>query len=46
MCDLAIYLTIVLSSFYGIIMDSKINAPGDGNNVVDRINATDKFYVK
>ena len=37
---------IVLSSSYGIIMDISINAPGHGKNVVDRLNATDKRYLK
>ena len=27
-------------------MDSVINAPGHGNNVVDGLNATDKHYFK
>ena len=36
----------VLSSSYGIIMDMVINAPSNGNNVVDGINATAKFYLK
>ena len=46
MCTLVIYLMTVLSSWYGIIMDSVINAPGHGNNVVDGLNATDKHYFK
>ena len=41
MCALDIYLMTVLSSLYGIIMDSAIDAPDHGNNVVDCINATD-----
>ena len=45
-CDLASYLTNVLSSSYGIIMDCAINAPDHGNNVVYGINATDKRYLK
>ena len=36
----------VLSSSYGIIMYQAINAPGNGNNVVDVINATDKRNLK
>ena len=36
----------MLSSWYGIIIDSAINAPGHGNNVVDGMNATDKRYLK
>ena len=46
MCDLAIYLTTVLSSSYGIITDRTINEPGHGMNVVDGLNATDKRYLK
>ena len=35
----------VLLYLYGIIMDSAINAPGHGNNVVNGINATDKLLL-
>ena len=45
MCALAIYLIIVLSSSYGIIIYCAINAPGHGNNVVDGLNATGKRYL-
>ena len=45
-CALGFYLMTVLSSLYGIIMDSSINAPGNKNNVVDGINATEKCYLK
>ena len=40
------YLITVLSSLYGIIMYCAINAPGNGNNVVDVMNATDKRFSK
>ena len=40
-CDLDIYLMTVLSSSYSIIMYCGINAPGNGNNFVDGINAMD-----
>ena len=40
-CALAIYLMIVLSSSYGIIMDHEINAPRHGKNFVDGINVTE-----
>ena len=43
---LAIYLMTVMSSSYGIIMYSAINAPGHGNNVFDELNATKKRYLK
>ena len=43
---LAKYLSTVLSYLYGIIMYCTINAPGNGNNVVDVINTTDKFFLK
>ena len=36
----------VLSYSYGIIMDHTINAPGNGKNVVDELNATYKRYLK
>ena len=36
----------VLSSSYGIITYRKINAPGHGENVVDRTNATEKRSFK
>ena len=45
-CALAIYLMTLLSSSYRIIMDHVINAPGNGNNVVDVLNATNKRYLK
>ena len=43
---LTIYLMTVLSYSCGIIMDSKTNAPGHGNNVVYKLNAADKRYLK
>ena len=46
MCALDIYLMTVLSSSYVIIMDLAINAPGNRNNVVDGLNATDKHFLK
>ena len=46
MCDLYIYLTILSSYSYGIIMHCAINSPGNGKNVVDGINATYKVYLK
>ena len=46
MCALVIYLMVVLSYSYSIIMDNSINEPGHGNNVVDGINATSKIYLK
>ena len=45
-CALDIYLMTVLSSSYGIMMDSSINEPGHGENVVDGLNAADKRYLK
>ena len=36
----------MLSSSYGIIMDRAINAPGHIKNVVDRLNTTEKSYLK
>ena len=45
-CALDIYLMTVLSSSYGIIMDRVINETVHGNNFVDRINATEKLYLK
>ena len=45
-CALDIYLTTVLSYSYGIIMDSKVNAPGHGKNVVNGLNSTYKRYLK
>ena len=36
----------VLSYLYGIIMDLEINVPGHGKNVVYRLNATLKRYLK
>ena len=45
-CALAIYLMTMLSSSYVIIMDYASNEPGHGKNVVDRLNETDKRYLK
>ena len=45
-CSLDIYSMTVLYSSSVIILDSAINAPGHGNNVVDGINVTDKLYFK
>ena len=36
----------VLSYSYGIIMDSTINVPVHGNNVVDGLNATENRFLK
>ena len=43
---LDIYLMTMLSYSYGIRMDSAINTPGHGKNVVDGINTNDKHYLK
>ena len=43
-CDLAVYLLTMLSYSYGIIIYHTINAPGHGNNFIDRLNATDKRF--
>ena len=43
---LTIYLMTVVSSLYEIIMDNSINEPDHGNNVVERLNPTDKHYLK
>ena len=43
---LDIYLITVLSSLYVIIMYFAINSPGNGNNVVNVINETDKMFSK
>ena len=36
----------VFSSSYGIITYRAMNAPGNGNNYVDELNATEKCYLK
>ena len=36
----------ILSSLYGIILDSAINALGNGKNVFDLLNATYKRYLR
>ena len=43
---LVIYLMTELAYSYVFIMDSAINAPGHGNNVVDGLNAIGKRYLK
>ena len=45
-CALSIYLMNVLSSKYGITMNSVINAPVHGNTVVDGLNSTEIRYLK
>ena len=40
-CAMDIYLMTVLQSLYDIIMDRSINAPSNGNNVVDGIDYTE-----
>ena len=45
-CDLDIYLMTMVSASYGILMYHAINVPGNGNNFVDGLNATDKRYLK
>ena len=46
MCFGYIFNDCVLSSSYVIKMDNVIDAPSNGNNVVDGINAIDKRYLK
>ena len=46
MCALYIYLMIVFSYSYGIIIDRAINAPGHVNNIVDGLNSKEKLYLK
>ena len=41
-----IYIVNVLSSLYGIIMDSVIDYSGHGKNVVGGINEAEKHYLK
>ena len=36
----------MLSSSYGIIMDSAVNAPGHGNNVVYVLNEMEMYIFK
>ena len=45
-CDLPIYLMHLLSSSCGIMMYRAINAPVNGKNFVDGLNASDKHYLK
>ena len=45
-CVLDVYLTNVLSSSFGIIMDHTIIEPGHVKNVVDGLNTRDKSYLK
>ena len=45
-CDMAIYLTTVLSYLYGIIIECAINAPVRVNNFVGGLNSTDKHYLE
>ena len=46
MCDFDTYLMTLLSSLYGTIMDHVIHAHVHVNNVVDRLNVTEKHYLK
>ena len=45
-CALSVCLMTVLSFLNVIIMCCEINAPGYGNNFVDRLNSTYKLYLK
>ena len=45
-CDLIIYFTTVLTSLYRVIIYPAIYAPGHGNNVVVRLDATEKLSLK
>ena len=41
----ALYLMPVISQCYSVTIDSGISAPGNGKEVVDRINDIDKRYI-
>ena len=41
----ALYLMSVMSQCYSIIIDWGISAPGNGKEVVDGLNAVDKFSI-
>ena len=45
-CALTIYLTTVVLSSYGIIMNHEINEPVHGKNVDGGLNATDRVQPK
>ena len=45
-CVFGIHLMTVLSSSYGIILEIAMNAPGHEKNLVDRLNAKVKTYLK
>ena len=44
-CASALYLMLVMSQCYSIIIDWGISAPGHGKEVVDGLNDVDKRYI-
>ena len=44
-CVYALYRMSVMSQCYSIIIDQGIGAPGNGKEVVDGLNAVDKWYM-
>ena len=44
-CASVLYLMSVMSQYYSIIIDQGISSPGHGKEVVDGINAVDKYYI-
>ena len=44
-CASALYLMSVISQTYSLIIDRGISVPGHGKEVVDGLNAVDKYYI-
>ena len=44
-CASALYLMLVMSQCYSVIIDRGISAPGHGKEVVDGLNSGDKSYL-
>jgi hypothetical protein len=45
-CATALYLLSAISTKFGLTIDRAIGAPGHGKDLVDGLNACDKFYLK
>ena len=42
----SLYLISVISMTYGIVIDHAVGTPEHGKNVVDKLNAVDKRYLR
>eukprot|EP00957_Ditylum_brightwellii_P148177 11282311-Ditylum_brightwellii.AAC.1 len=45
-CATAMYLLLLTSVRFNIVIDRAVGAPGHGQDIVDGLNATDKLFLK